>query len=50
MAAEATESKFFLEQKVKSLNSTLNNQEQWKVDVKYFMQADEAVERLQADL
>ena len=48
--AEATESKFFLENKLKSLNSTVNSQERWKVDVKYFMQANDAVERLQTDL
>ena len=50
MSAEATESKFFMANKLKSLNSTLNSQEQWKVDVKYFMQASEAVERVQTDL
>ena len=48
--AEATESKFFLDNKLKSLNSTVNSQERWKVDVKYFMQANDAVERLQTDL
>ena len=50
MSAEATESKFFLENKLKSINSTLNSQEQWTVDIKYFLQANHAVERLQTDL
>ena len=48
--AEATESKFFLDNKLKSLNSTVNSQERWKIDIKYIMQANDAVERLQTDL
>ena len=48
--AEATESKFFLDNKLKSLNSTVNSQEKWKIDIKYIMQANDAVERLQTDL
>ena len=47
---EATESKFFLENKLKSLNATLNSQEQWQLDVKYYMQASDAIERMQTDL
>ena len=50
MSAEATESKFFLDNKLRSLNSTLNSHEQWKVDVKYFMQANDAVARVQAEM
>ena len=50
MSAEATESKFFQDNRNKSLNSTLNSDETWKVDVKYFMQANEAIARVQNDL
>ena len=50
MSAQATESKFFLENKSKSLNATLSSQEQWQLDVKYFMQANEAIARVQNDL
>ena len=50
MSAQATESKFFLENKSKSLNATLSSQEQWQLDVKYFMQANDAIARVQKDI
>ena len=50
MSAEATESKFFLENKSKSLNATLNSSEKWQLDVKYYLQANDAVARVQNDL
>ena len=48
--AEATESKYFVQNKQNSLNSTVNSQEDWKLDVKYYLQAQDALERLQTDL
>ena len=48
--AEATESKYFLELKKNSLNATVNSQEEWQLDVKYYLQAQEAIKRLQTDL
>ena len=50
MSAEATESKFFLENKSKSLNATLSSQENWQLDVKYYLQANDAIARVQNDL
>ena len=50
MSAQATESKFFLENKSKSLNATLNSSEKWQLDVKYYLQANDAIARVQNDL
>lgn len=50
MSAEATESKFFLENKSKSLNATLSSQENWQLDVKYYLQANDAIARVQNDI
>ena len=48
--AEATESKYFVQNKQQSLNSTVNSQEDWQLDIKYYLQAQDALDRLQTDL
>ena len=48
--SEATESKFFREQKAKSLNALQSSANTWSVQPKALMQVANAVERLSVDL
>ena len=48
--SEASESKFFQEQKAKSLNALQSNPRAWSVQPKALLQVQNAVQRLQVDL
>ena len=48
--AQATESDLFIQNKLKSLNATLNGQEPWKMDVKYENELSKTVERVRYDI
>ena len=48
--SEATESKFFQEQKAKSLNALQSSASAWSIQPKALMQVAGAVERLSVDL
>ena len=50
MSNEVSESKFFREQKAKSLNALQNNANTWSFTPKVSHQFDNAVARLQMDL
>ena len=48
--AHATESKAFAQQRLSSLNATLNSKEQWKMDIKQAREFQNAVDRAEADI
>ena len=48
--AHATESKFFLQQRFNSLNSTVNSKEQWVLDIRPLNEMTDVRERIETDL
>ena len=48
--AHASESQYFINQRLNSLNSTLNNKEAWKLDIKYAREVEATMERVGSDL
>ena len=48
--AQATESQYFINQRLNSLNSTLNSKEPWKLDIKSSRETTATVERIGSDL
>ena len=48
--SQATESKFFIEQKAKSLNALQSSASPWTLQPKALMQVKDAVQRMQMDL
>ena len=48
--AHATESKYFLQQKLQSLNPTQNSKEKWQMDIKYSIEMRKATQRVAYDL
>ena len=48
--SQATESKFFIEQKAKSLNALQSSAAPWTLQPKALMQVKDAVQRMQMDL